>query len=196
MSQANSVHSTTLSRRAAMASSLAAFSLLPGTAMAANLAGHPDAELLALGREFAGMLRHRFDLRAELDALEATCTFPELPGKDATPEEGRAWWEAYCRSREQQGVEAVADRFSDHLADMDKLVEQRIWKVPATTLEGHAVKALTATYQSYLWSEKNKDAQDWDQYCLRRFIASILTYLPEDMLVPLLPSIEGDDYAA
>jgi hypothetical protein len=40
-----------LSRRAAMASTVAAFSLLPGAAMATSLAGHPDAELIELGRQ-------------------------------------------------------------------------------------------------------------------------------------------------
>jgi hypothetical protein len=42
---------TSLSRRAAMAASIAAFSLLPGAAKAASLAGHPDAELIELGRQ-------------------------------------------------------------------------------------------------------------------------------------------------
>src|SRR5215211_4326443 len=48
---ADSAHTTSLSRRAAMASTVAAFSLLPGAAKAASLAGHPDAELIELGRQ-------------------------------------------------------------------------------------------------------------------------------------------------
>jgi hypothetical protein len=87
--------------------------------------------------------------------------------------------EAYLQSRVECGAEPANDRVTE-VCEKIEAVSACIRTLPATTVQGVAVKALPLTFSTSLWDE-NPDDMDWDQFCIRGFATEVLRHLPDDI---------------
>ena len=160
---------TTTSRRAILAG--AAF--LPAlTVPALAYAAHPDAELLALGKELARLI----DVYEDAEKREA-------PNRSAWEKELARFRELDRHVPNEEYFEAgkridrdfpVAWPTSDDVLEMIAAPSHRIVELPAHTLDGLKVKALLARHVcGHFWRASDDDA-DWDHMVARSLIDAIL----------------------
>lgn len=172
---ANSTHTTTLSRRRALAGLASAAAVIPAGAIAAATDGHPDAALLDLGKTLAQRIN---EYRAAMDRqadIEAAWVPPVRPDRLQAPGEdlilvGETWTEFEpeiigCRPRivdalaEAKGaelarltalVQSVADYYRDFLASRRECGMDAAWEAVEDAAERvdvvvDQIRALRAT---------------------------------------------------
>jgi hypothetical protein len=155
-----------MNRRAVMAGA----AVLPALALPAIAANHPDAELLALGKQREALVAIYEDAkrrsRPNWDAQERA--FTDLPKRPHTNQEIVAVMEQI--DREFPIANPDPDEASDAMAEPDR----RIMALPARTISGLAVKARLVKFSySELWDEP-EGKLDWEKLTVRKLIDSIL----------------------
>jgi hypothetical protein len=184
MSQADSPHTTSPSRRTVLAGiSVAAAPTVLALSIpsaCADLAA-ADAELLRLSTRFDAIWPELEAAReaawtaadAADDEISRRVGYDVRDGRSRTSEEGRHAWEVLKVVRNERGTDNVIRACETVLARIDA-VHQQIIATPAQTLLGVGVKARTGAMLSlsHLWDEPRHDL-DYEDQVTRNLIESI-----------------------
>ncbi|GGD93615.1 hypothetical protein GCM10011390_10440 [Aureimonas endophytica] len=134
-----------------------------------HAAGHPDAELLALGAEF-----DRAFAAYKIAAVHASNLADAFHAKNGTwPRKAEQRHNAYAAAYGRDVDPAIVA--SDDAARVADKLAIRIRSIPAKTLAGVAVKARTLRYDLCKWGDDPEPMSewDWDDFCLESFIRGI-----------------------
>lgn len=137
----------------------------------------PDAELLALGAKAEALWQSVETARAQLAPLDAEWQRRYFAWADANP--GRTdeqVSEAFKRFGDEVGLAAFeqSGRHPDDYLDKLDAISREIWRLPATTIAGLAVKARIAKHSaSDVWESPNDDT-DFSRLAIRHTINALL----------------------
>jgi hypothetical protein len=193
MSQADSLDTTTTSRRALLAGapSIAAVALTAGAAVnclaaARATSSAADAELLSVGAQFDAIYSSFTDLLAEMKPLREECDRRLEPFLGAMILGDRDV-DIVAPSDEiekELGLDECHLRLDAINEAMDAAV-RRIIELPASTLPGLAVKArMAATKCRHFWRAPEEEL-DYDNRAARALIESVLA--TAGSILPLMP---------
>jgi hypothetical protein len=153
----------------------AAVASSPPAAASAQIA--PDAELIALGKQFDQVVQDYQVATARLTPFwnKQRSQFEDWqvqnPSRD--PDELMT---AYSRIADQIGLTAQ-ERLGEHPDDITERahpISEAILRIPATALVGLAVKARLAAFGAeHFWKASDDDA-DWDQLVVRKLIDAVI----------------------
>ena len=149
---------------------LAGAATLPALTLPAIAANEPDAELLAIGRQYDALVLVYEDARRRSEPWIAAQQ-RVLSGLSKRP---------HTDAETMAALEQVEREFPVAFPDCDDAMDAtyapacRIMALPATTIAGLAVKARLAKFSAFqLWETAEED-QDWDKLAVRKLIDSIL----------------------
>lgn len=175
MPQADTIPDTT---RRGFLSAAAGVAILPATAASPAKAVHPDAALLAYGREFDLCVHDHKTTCAKYRPLWdelSSRLHDELPkSEDGVTLHERIYDEVGLKALDEQG------EHPDDILNRSDAPSRAILAIPATTLAGLAVKARLAKFgASNIWGESDEDA-DWDHLVLRNLVDAVLELAAKD----------------
>lgn len=165
---------TTTTRRALLARSAATAAMIPAAAIPASAATalaskHPDAELLALGRQYDVLARQYDDAVERWNPVWKALGQAREAVRGSLPDGG--WLDLMKR------VEARFPDKGPHPDDMSKAMfdpEAAIIAWPATTIAGLAVKAkVVRQYNESWWDASDADA-DYEVLVARKLIDAVI----------------------
>jgi hypothetical protein len=166
--------SKTLNRRTA----LALVASLPATTVPAAALGNirPDAELIALGKQFDALDRQYTDARRRQDPIDKAfrrLIHTHRPNQPSTLSDERAFYQGLWDQAEAECGGPVKPH-PDDISEQIGPLTTTIIDIPASTIEGLAVKARVARHACWHFYETSDEDADWDHQMARGLIDAVL----------------------
>jgi hypothetical protein len=163
------MQSTTTTRRA-LVTGLAAGTAVAATGLPAAAAEHPDADLLALGRQLDGLIA-RYEIAETKWAPHDAAWFREIVRmRDTMPNTEAAWREAGARVAAEHPVN---HEHPDRVMEDSDAPSRAIMALPAATIAGLAVKARLCRFACGQGWDEPFDGADWDVKAIRQLVEAV-----------------------